>query len=165
MGNHWIFDTAVPQLFLILALFCFFFAFPLHDLILDTDHACSWLYPLHPQPMDRQAGWVFRKSNPPGVMRNSTSLQQGLLLPFAIKTKLAFLSTFLLVVSLVNHWLAGQTTVGGQSRFQCVFQLHDLLRNPWAGTFTLPESVLSSVESTGCCVPSYQLCRLGKVRL
>lgn len=56
--------------------------------------------------------------------RNSTGVQQGLLLSFAIETKPAFLSTFLFVIRLVNHCLAGQTRVRDQTRFQCVLLCH-----------------------------------------
>lgn len=124
MGNHLLFTLTEQWHSCSLFWLFFFFAFPPHGLVLDTDHASSWLHPLHPQPMDRQAGWVFRKSNPPRELEKQYKHTAGPAAFLCCWYKIGFSFHLSLVNPLVNHWPAGQTSVGDQSRFQCVFLCH-----------------------------------------
>lgn len=126
LAVHWVF-TLTEQCHSCF-LFWKYFAFSLFSLsvgwcwiqTMPAPGCTHWIHSPWTDKLDGSSG----KATHQEWWRKMESTQQGLLLFFAIKTKLAFLSTFLSVISLVNHWLAGQTNVGDQSRFQCVFLYH-----------------------------------------
>lgn len=158
LGFH--FDRAVPQLFLILTLLCFCFSFPLHELVLDTDHASSWLHPLHPQPMGRQAGWVFRKSNPPRVLEKQHRQTAGPAAFLCYQNKIGFSFHLSLGNQPCESLACWPNQCWKSEQVSVCFPVPSVLlqafvTNPWGDTSTLPESLSPSLESIGHSAPSY----------
>lgn len=126
LAVHWVF-TLTEQCH---SSFLFWLYFAFSSLFLSLGWCWIWTMPvpgcthcIHSPWTDKLVG-SSGKATHQECWTKSTGIQQGLLLSFAIKIKLPFLSIFLLVISLVNHWLAGQTNVRDQSRFQCVSLYH-----------------------------------------